>query len=81
MNQKVNFIAKYNTKFYVGILAIITGFLATIYNDFLGLFLGVIVFVVGIYSVIISEQSIWAKLIVLLLTTIGLLFSFGVISI
>jgi hypothetical protein len=50
-----------NTKFYIGVLAIITSFMALYSIYFVGFFMGFILLPVGLYSVAISEQNIWLK--------------------
>jgi 4-hydroxybenzoate polyprenyltransferase len=73
-------IDKFYNKFYVGVLSIITGFLATLFDDFLGFLMGLFLLIGGIYAVTISKRPIWLKGIVLGLTTLLLLFKFNVIS-
>jgi hypothetical protein len=53
-----------NTKFYIGVLAIITSFMALYSIYFVGFFMGFILLPVGLYSVAISEQNIWLKILV-----------------
>lgn len=65
--------------FYVGTLSIIVGFTATLFDGFLGFFMGLIIFPVGIYAVIISKRPIWLKVVVLALAVVLLLFRFKVL--
>jgi len=76
-----NFIVdKLYNKFYVGVLSIITGFLSTLFDDFLGFLLGLLLILGGIYAVIISARPIWLKGIVLVLTSLLLLYKSNVLS-
>ena len=76
-----SFITKFYNKFYVGVLSIIVGFLATLQVYFLGFFLGLILLVGGIYAVIISKQNLWIKAIVLSLTLFIILWQMNIIII
>ena len=76
-----SFVTKFYNKFYVGVLSIIVGFLATLHVYFLGFFLGLILLVGGIYAVIISKQKLWIKAIVLSLTLFIILWRLNIIVI
>lgn len=75
-----SFITKFYNKFNVGVLSIVVGFLATMFDDFLGFFMGLMVLVVGIYVVIISKQKLWLIALVIAVTLLLILWRTGMVN-
>ena len=79
MSIKEKLIDMLKDNFNVGVLSIIVGFTATLFDDFLGFLLGLIVLGGGIFAVAISKRQLWLKTIVLSLTLILVLFRMNVL--
>lgn len=73
-------IQKLYTKFNVGILAILVGLATLKFIYFLGFILGPILFLGGIYSVILSDKPIWLKSIIIGLAIAASLIIFEIIK-